>query len=988
MTPIHNTCRWLALVAILLVGTGLTPSITAQEPESAAEKAFHEARQLYDNGNMAEALAAFQHFEDEYKFSIAIPQAIHFQGWCWANSQKYQDAIDTFVRLITNYPTSALIPVALLKQAECYRELKNYAKAIELYQRFETNYPKHELLPRAMLGEAWTLFLQNDLGTSQEVAEKIRTQVHYDPDVSLDISFLVGQIRIAEKDYDGAHQILGQIIPQRDDPRATQGFFQAGEAMFNAKRYADAIPYYESVQSTSGALARVHEQINNLEPQRAAYQQREELALYELNLSDLRQLEVRFRTGPDLHASALFRVADCQRLLGHPQEATKAFRELLKAYPNDKLAEQAQFALIQVLTDHHQLDEADVETGKFQTKYPNGTFATEALFLQAETLFGSGRFQEALDHFRQFAAINKNPQLRETTDFHIAACYYGLRDFDKARDGFLVFLKQNPDSKMVPEALLRLGRSYFELSQKATDSRVVQADLTDAITNYEEIRAKFPTSELLPEVTFQLGYLHAYLAAQDVDKMGNFAKAVASFQEFVTRWPDNRLVPEALYQIARNQSAQGKFDAAVVAYKQLVEKYPDNTLTPFAIYEIAGCYAGQKKPAEMIAALRDFVKRYPNHERVGNALYTIASQLEADKKPHEAIDGYRNVISRAAAAPHPADDLLSAAIASETRIASILENRDATTDAVKDCESFLSKFKNEPAAVHAVIVRIASTYRKAKKFGEAYARLDQLTTQYPQNANVRVATTTSTIELALAEMDTRHAYTAALKLLADPEKDHLPSTSYIAIGNALLGRGQFAQAQDAFQASLARYPNDTRTAPLAQLGSGESALGLNKLDNAETAFNQVIAANPQGPALSKAELGLAKVYLSRGNDRYPIDANSVRAIDLLNKIMANAKGEDAGEAAYLLGDYFFNFKANEEDNKKTALAYYLRVALLTSGPHGEEAAFRSGQCHQALGNVAAARSAFQAYLRRFPNGQFAADTKKALESLPPQEQPS
>ena len=42
--------------------------------------------------------------------------------------------------------------------------------------------------------------------------------------------------------------------------------------------------------------------------------------------------------------------------------------------------------------------------------------------------------------------------------------------------------------------------------------------------------------------------------------------------------------------------------------------------------------------------------------------------------------------------------------------------------------------------------------------------------------------------------------------------------------------------------------------------------------------------------------------------------------------------------------------ATNAENKKTALAYYLRASLLMSGPHGEEAAFRSGQCDKALGN--------------------------------------
>jgi len=642
----------------------------------------------------------------------------------------------------------------------------------------------------------------------------------------------------------------------------------------------------------------------------------------------------------------------------------------------------------------HALDEADVESKAFQKTYPNSTLAADTLFLQAETLFSSGQFQQALDRFQKFAAINKNPQLRETADFHTAACCYGLRDFTAARDGFLTFLQRHPASKLTPDALFRLGRSWFELSQRATDLKAVRADLTQAVNNYEQIRANFPACEVMPELTFQLGYLHAYLAAQDVDKLGkltsptNVENAVASFQEFIHRWPDNHLVPEALYQIARNQFAQGKPDAAIDTYRQLAEKYPDSDLALFGAYEIADCYASEGKSAEMIAALRDFIKRYPNHVRVGNALYTIGSQLESEKKPDAAIVEYRDLINRAAAAPNLTADLRDAAIASELRIASILEARRNEADAIADYENFLVRFKDEPVAVRTMVAQITAIYRKGKKFNDGYAKLNQLTNQYLENAAVRVATATGTIELALVEGDTQRAYAAALTLIAEAQKTDLSPASYLALGSAMLHRDQFAVARDAYQKLLDRYPSDTRNTLLARLGWAKSELGLNQIDNAETAFNQVIASNPDDASRTEAELGLAMVDLMRGYALGPNEPSNIRAVDRLNKVMAGAKGEEASEAAYLLGNYFFNFKENEKENKKTALAYYLRVALLTGGSRGEEAAFRSGQCHKALGNVEASRSAFQAYLRRFPAGQFASEAKQELESLPPPPQQS
>jgi predicted TPR repeat methyltransferase len=109
------------------------------------------------------------------------------------------------------------------------------------------------------------------------------------------------------------------------------------------------------------------------------------------------------------------------------------------------------------------------------------------------------------------------------------------------------------------------------------------------------------------------------------------------------------------------------------------------------------------------------------------------------------------------------------------------------------------------------------------------------------------------------------------------------------------------------------------------------------------------------------------------------------AVDLYNRVMANARGENSIEAAYRLGSIFFNNQyepQKEKDNKKMALAYYARL-LFAGGPLAEEAAFRTAQCHEALGGIEVARAAYQGYLRRFPEGKFRADADARLRALPP-----
>ncbi len=1018
--------RWPSLAAALLLTCGAAGTVHAQAlgappvavpSSSPSQDAFDGAKQLYADGRYAQALAAFQKFERDFKFSTQLPEAIYYEAWCWFSLQHYTEASNILDRLLKTYPAAAIIPEATLKRAECYREQKNYSRAADVYRDFQTKFPRDPLLPQAMLGEAWMRFRLKDLEGAKAIVQRVRDHYSDDVVVNLDALFLLGQVFNEAKDFDAARAIYKQIAAQRSNPRATEGLFLAGQTMYEGKRYEDAISYFQRVQSKAALLDTIQTQIEQLRAEVPRIMaQGGSPADAQARIASLDQLAAQIKQQPDLRAVALLRIANCYQSIDKPEEAGVVYRYLLMKYPTDKIAEDAEFGLIQTLTQSGRLEEANAETERFKKNYPRSLLLENASFIQAEALFGSKQYQEALERYVKFRPTAKDPALIETTDFRIGACYYGLGEFDQAREMFSSFVEKYPQSKLLPAALFRLGRSYFEIANKSNDPKVAQPDLVEAVKDFERIIANYPKSELLPDVTFQLGYLYGYLGAFDKDASGkltttaNYDKAIAAFQQFAKQWPDylnadgKQLAPEALYQIARNQLALQHYDDAIASYKDLIQHYPDSELAPFAAYEIGTTdYAANNKPA-MMAAFREYANNYPRHPRVGDALFTIGSTLEdagkalaargqtdeAAKQFDAAVAAYRDLIARAAAADPLGDEMRTAAVAAEVRIATMLQDQGKPKDAILDCQGFLAKFANDPVAARQMVGQIAELYRKAKLFTDAYATLDQLASQYQQNAAVRIAAATSTIELALGEKDYTRATAAAEKLLLDPDKDKLPASSYLAIGNAYLKTTRFDLARDNFKKLLAQYPDDTRALPLAQAGLGEALLGLKEYDGAETAFNQMVALDPQSPARPEADLGLAKIAQLRGEGKSMTDQINVQAVDLFNRAMRNGRGDTSFEAAFHLGTMFFNATNADPDKqreyRKLALAYYARL-LFATGPMAEEAAFRAAQCHEALGNPLAACNAYQSYARRFPTGAFAAQAKDKAATLCAASQP-
>jgi TolA-binding protein len=659
----------------------------------------------------------------------------------------------------------------------------------------------------------------------------------------------------------------------------------------------------------------------------------------------------------------------------------------VEKYPNHKTIEYALFGLIQSLTESKRLDEASAITEQFRKQFPKSVMLDSAGYMQAISVFSTGDFKDALQRFEKFLPTCKTPDMTESTEFYIAACHYGLENFSKANELFAAFTKKYPNSQLIPDVLFRLGRTNFELSQRAKKPEEIKKLINAAVGFYEQVRSRFPKYEGLAEIVFQLGYLYNYYGTHN--EPAAYDKAVGAFTSFLDNWgnktaPDGRLLaPEAWYQIARAHLAAKRYAKAIEAYQTLVQKFPDNDLAPYAAVEAGSAYYDLKKPADGLKALRAYVQKYPDHVKVGDVLFAIGSQIEADQ-PDEAIQTFQDLINRTAKADEKNREAwLNPAIEAQRHIVTLREKAGNIKAAVADSEAFLASFSNEPVAVREIFARMTALYRKAKLSAEGYAMFEKLAKQYSQITSFRIAAATSLIELALGDRDYARATAAALKLLQDPEKDRLPAITYLALGNAFLKTEKFDFARDAFQKTLKLYPNDTNAAPLAQLGLGQALLALKDFNGAETAFNKQMPAN-LAQAAPEALLGLARIYEERGRDKNPKEPINVKAVQYYNIAAQSGRRDIANEAYYRLGNFFFHIKesdpAKNQENKKTALPYFMRL-FFAGEPFAEEGAFRAGQCHETLGNHEAALLAYQTYARRYPKGKFKAEADQKIADL-------
>ncbi len=120
----------------------------------------------------------------------------------------------------------------------------------------------------------------------------------------------------------------------------------------------------------------------------------------------------------------------------------------------------------------------------------------------------------------------------------------------------------------------------------------------------------------------------SYEAAFDELKAGNYEAAAQGFGDFLQRYPQGELAPNAWYWRGESRLALQDHDAALASFQQVVERFPDSGKAPDALLKSGFVQIEQGRQAEARQALQAVSTRYP-----GTPAARLASERLAGLAP-------------------------------------------------------------------------------------------------------------------------------------------------------------------------------------------------------------------------------------------------------------------------------------------------------------------------------------------------------------------
>jgi TolA-binding protein len=332
-----------------------------------------------------------------------------------------------------------------------------------------------------------------------------------------------------------------------------EGRFWEGEALYRARRFAEARTAYDEVmrQDAASPLA------------------------------------------PD----AAYGLALCDLELRRPEAAAKGFRDFLATWPDNSQAGSATFYLAQTLVDLKRYSDALPLLTGFATKYPKSRLVPDAHYLLGSARVAAGDRDAGIDDLKAFVAAYPSHPLAATARQTITGTLAKSGNKTQQQSAYTQLMQQSPPT---PEALYDAGLIAGRLGQPQNQDAA-----------WRRLRKEFPNHPLAHQAALELaraafkkkswqdaatlgkaatasgddavraeGFL---LTGESELKLNRFKDAAKSFEAVATIKnveAADRYRALAGLGLAREQL--GELRAALTAYESVASKCPDATLRDWA----------------------------------------------------------------------------------------------------------------------------------------------------------------------------------------------------------------------------------------------------------------------------------------------------------------------------------------------------------------------------------------------------------------------
>lgn len=199
------------------------------------------------------------------------------------------------------------------------------------------------------------------------------------------------------------------------------------------------------------------------------------------------------------------------------------------------------------------------------------------LYEEGERQLLQARYDVARDAFAKIVERHPESDLVPVASFLIGETYYRAREYDKATREFESFVTLYPAHSIADLGQYRLARSYFD--QMPTLERD-QAITAKALAEFQKVIRQYPESRYAPDALVKIEACRLRLAQKELwiadfyVRQGNLQAALQRYEVILKEYARTATAPQALFQKADVLLRLGRTDEAAGVLRRLVEEFP------------------------------------------------------------------------------------------------------------------------------------------------------------------------------------------------------------------------------------------------------------------------------------------------------------------------------------------------------------------------------------------------------------------------------
>ena len=641
--------------------------------------------------------------------------------------------------------------------------------------------------------------------------------------------------------------------------------------------------------------------------------------------------------------------------------------------------ERAMVGLIEALFQQSKWQDVINYSAEFIKLVPESEHIARVRFQSAFAKYELKQYAEAAETLEDIKLYHKQSPFYEHSLFLLAECQREMGNLDLAAKNHTIVAREVKGS-FASNSLFRLG--FIRFTQKA---------YTQAITDFEDLRILYPSSEYFNDAGIYLGrsYLEAgeYVKAQEVFggltsvkevaaestlwlartflRQDNYQQALDVLGPSIRRFNNDKLLNQFVFEYGSALIGLKQDKEAADVFARVVNEFDEGIFTPQALRLQAFCLLNDKDYTESLAVCDRFLQRYPNDPSYRDVAFMRAENVFFLGRLDEATRAYQQFI--------PWERRTEYTDEARFRIIQILAEQKKWGEVLDDIYELKKQGHPEGEFFEQLDYIEGLTYFNLARWDNAIASLEKFIRVDSKRLNADIAQ----IKLAQA-YESKKDMTKAKLVLEVLIQDN-PKSEYLAQGLAELGRITYNE------------------------GNHELA---------ETYFNRIATEFQSSPFFAQAQYYLGWIELGKENylkavgyfDRVARDFpdDDLAADSLYKKGLLYIEMNQPGNAQIAFKNFLERYPNDERFDQASyyyarslsALQRYTEAMSILKGLLGRvrdpdlsaRTLYEMAWCNQGMSNTEAAKARYEDLLKMHPEHELAKRASFELAEIEYEEQ--